>query len=278
MADGKFIAYYRVSTARQGASGLGLEAQRKAVADHLDGSDWQLLGEYTEVETGKGSNALARRPQLREAIAHARREKAVLVIAKLDRLARNVAFISELMEGGVEFVAVDLPFANKFMLHVMAAVAEFERDQISARTKEALAAAKARGVELGKHGKVLARQNYHQAQRFARDVADDVAAIQADGFTSVRAIAEELNRREVPTPRGGKWHVASGFYPGEIDPVGTLEATDASDWIDATFMVDTVTGQAWVLQIDGKWHWITYYCPGGYGRLSQRHECPFLEE
>jgi len=225
MADGKFIAYYRVSTARQGASGLGLEAQRKAVADHLDGSDWQLLGEYTEVETGKGSNALARRPQLREAIAHARREKAVLVIAKLDRLARNVAFISELMEGGVEFVAVDLPFANKFMLHVMAAVAEFERDQISTRTKDALAAAKARGVELGKHGKVLARQNYHQAQRFARDMADDVAAIRADGFTSVRVITAELNRREVPTPRGGQWHVASVHrLLRRLDDIGVKEA------------------------------------------------------
>jgi len=209
MADGKFIAYYRVSTARQSASGLGLEAQRKAVADHLNGGDWQLLGEYTEVETGKGSNALARRPQLREAIAHARREKAVLVIAKLDRLARNVAFISTLMEGSIEFVAVDQPFANKFMLHILAAVAEDERDRISARTRAALAAAKARGVELGKHGKVLARENHQKAQRFARDVADDVAAIQADGFTSVRAITEELNRREVPTPRGGKWHVAS---------------------------------------------------------------------
>jgi DNA invertase Pin-like site-specific DNA recombinase len=209
MADGKFIAYYRVSTARQGASGLGLEAQRKAVADHLDGSDWQLLGEYTEVETGKGSNALARRPQLREAIQQARREKAVLVIAKLDRLARNVAFISELMEGGVEFVAVDLPFANKFMLHVMAAVAEFERDQISARTKDALAAAKARGVKLGKHGKVLAQKNSQEAKRFARDVSADVSAVQADGFTSVRAITDELNRREVATPRGERWHIAS---------------------------------------------------------------------
>src|SRR3954452_8738746 len=142
----RFIAYYRVSTDKQGQSGLGLEAQRKTVTDYLNGGAWALIGEFTEVESGKRDD---NRPVLAKALAACRAHGATLVIAKLDRLARNVAFISRLMEGGVEFVAVDFPTANRLTIHILAAVAEHEREMISARTKAALQAAKARGVKLG---------------------------------------------------------------------------------------------------------------------------------
>jgi DNA invertase Pin-like site-specific DNA recombinase len=142
---GKFVAYYRVSTQRQGRSGLGLEAQQTAVRDFLNGGDWRLVAEVTEVESGKGSD----RPKLAEALKLCRLHGATLVIAKLDRLARNVAFISNLMESGVEFHAVDFPQANRLTVHILAAVAEHEAKAISERTKAALAAAKRRGVKLG---------------------------------------------------------------------------------------------------------------------------------
>lgn len=148
MATAKFVAYYRVSSKTQGQSGLGLEAQQEAVRRHLNGGDWELVAEFTEVESGtrKGNN----RPELAKALARCKKEKATLVIAKLDRLARNVYFVSGLMESGVEFKAVDIPHANKLTIHILAAVAEAEAEAISRRTKEALAAAKARGVKLGK--------------------------------------------------------------------------------------------------------------------------------
>lgn len=152
MATGRFIAYYRVSTPKQGQSGLDLEAQQSAVAGYLNGGQWKLLGEYTEVETGKGANALQKRPQLKAALDACRKLKATLVIAKLDRLARNVDFISGLIESGCDFVAADVPHANKVMLQMQAVMGEWERDQISARTKAGLAAAKARGVKLGETG------------------------------------------------------------------------------------------------------------------------------
>ena len=157
MADsnGRYIAYYRVSTERQGQSGLGLEAQQAAVEQHLAGGDWTLIESYTEIESGKRND----RPELAKAIAACKRNKATLVIAKLDRLARNVAFVANLIESGVSFLAVDNPHATKLLVHMLAAFAEHERDLISQRTRDALAAAKARGVELGKHGKILARQN-----------------------------------------------------------------------------------------------------------------------
>jgi DNA invertase Pin-like site-specific DNA recombinase len=142
---GNFVAYYRVSTERQGRSGLGLEAQQKAVRDHLNGGDWKLVGEFTEVESGKRSD----RPKLAEALKACRVRGATLIIAKLDRLARNVHFVSGLMESGVEFTAVDFPQANRLAVHILAAVAEHEAKMISERTKAALAAAKARGVKLG---------------------------------------------------------------------------------------------------------------------------------
>jgi DNA invertase Pin-like site-specific DNA recombinase len=142
---GKFVAYYRVSTDKQGQSGLGLDGQRQAVMNYLNGGPWRLVAEHTEVESGK-RNA---RPELQKALAACRRHKAKLCIAKLDRLSRNLAFIATLMDSGVEFVATDNPHANKLTIHILAAVAEHEREAISQRTKAALAAAKARGKKLG---------------------------------------------------------------------------------------------------------------------------------
>src|SRR3989344_4578374 len=141
MAEGRFIAYYRVSTARQGRSGLGPDAPREAVRSYLNGGAWSLVAEVTEVESGKRND----RPKLTEALRLCRLHKATLIIAKLDRLARNVAFVSSLMESGVEFTAVDFPQANRLTVHILAAVAEHEAKAISERTKSALAAAKARG-------------------------------------------------------------------------------------------------------------------------------------
>jgi DNA invertase Pin-like site-specific DNA recombinase len=144
----RFVAYYRVSTDRQGRSGLGLEAQREAVMRHVASHDGKLIADFCEIESGKRSD----RPQLAAAIAAAKKAKATLIIAKLDRLARNVHFISGLMESGVDFVAADNPHANKLMVHLLAAFAEHEREQISQRTKDALAAAKLRGIRLGRNG------------------------------------------------------------------------------------------------------------------------------
>jgi len=210
MARGKFIAYYRVSTERQGKSGLGLDAQRTAVMGYLNGGGWRLLGEFTEVETGKGRNALARRPQLRAALEACRKQKATLLIAKLDRLARNVHFVSGLMESGVEFVAADMPMANRLTVHILAAVAEHEREMISQRTKAALAAATVRGVELGRYGKtVLATRNRAAAVKRARDLLPILAELGACGITNTRAIAQALNDRGVLTPAGKHWHQTS---------------------------------------------------------------------
>jgi DNA invertase Pin-like site-specific DNA recombinase len=143
---GKFIAYFRVSTDRQGKSGLGLDAQREAVMSYLDGGRWALVDEFTEIESGKHND----RPELRKALAACKKLKAKLVIAKLDRLSRNLAFIATLMDSGVEFIAVDNPHANKLTIHILAAVAQHEREIISARTSAALKAAKARGKRLRK--------------------------------------------------------------------------------------------------------------------------------
>ncbi len=208
MASGNFIAYYRVSTQQQGRSGLGLEAQRQAVMTYLNGGNWTLAGEFTEVETGKGSNALDRRPQLRAALAAARKARATLVIGKLDRLARNVHFVSGLMESGVEFVAADMPQANKVMLHMHAVMSEWERDQISARTKAALAAAKARGVVLGASGPTNLRRNIEQRQEaasaFAGRLQPVLDSLVAAGL-SQRAIATRLNEMGLRTANGGEW-------------------------------------------------------------------------
>ncbi len=205
MPSGKYVAYYRVSTARQGQSGLGLEAQREVVTHYLNGGNWEIVAEYTEIESGKKSN----RPKLAEAIATCKRLQATLIIAKLDRLARNVFFVSGLMESGVEFVCCDNPQANKLMIHLLAAFAEHEREQISERTRNALAAAKARGVVLGKNGKRLGQQNHDKAIAFAEGLCGTISQIQAEGHTTLRAIRDQLNLRQIPTAGGAgrKWHL-----------------------------------------------------------------------
>jgi DNA invertase Pin-like site-specific DNA recombinase len=210
MANGKFVAYFRVSTQKQGQSGLGLEAQKAAVLSYLDGGRWKMIAEFTEVETGKGADALARRPQLRAALALCKKDKATLVIAKLDRLARNVHFISGLMESQVEFVAADMPEANRLTVHIMAAMAEYERKMISERTKAALAAAKARGVKLGVAGPRNLRPNIAKRQAEADTHAEKLRKVLKDMVgrgLSQRAIADELNTLGIKTPRGGEWHL-----------------------------------------------------------------------
>lgn len=203
----KFISYIRVSTAKQGASGLGLEAQQAAVSAFLKGKG-ELIGEFVEVETGKGADALARRPQLRAALDTCKRQGAVLLIAKLDRLARNVHFVSGLMESGVEFIAADMPQANKVMLHIHAVMAEHERDQISERTKAALRAAKARGVRLGVAGPANLRPNIEQRQaeadQFAGKYRGLIEGLKARGV-SQRGMVDELNSLEIKTQNGGRW-------------------------------------------------------------------------
>lgn len=213
MTGKRFIAYYRVSTEKQGQSGLGLEAQEAAVSRFLDSAGGQLVDAFTEVESGKKAS---NRPQLANALARCRKNKATLLIAKLDRLARSVHFISGLMESKVEFVCCDNPYlrndtpTNKLMLHQLAAFAEFERAQISHRTKEALAALKARGVRLGnpKLDQINGRRR-RRADEFAAQMAPTVAQIKAEGYTTVESIRDELNRRDVPTARGGRWHQAT---------------------------------------------------------------------
>ncbi len=210
MAKGRFIAYYRVSTDRQGKSGLGLEAQRQAVVDYLDGGRWELVGEHTEIESGRRND----RPELAKALDACRRQKAVLIIAKLDRLARNVAFIANLMESGVDFVAVDFPQANKLTIHILAAVAEHERQMISDRTKSALGAAKARGVKLGspapwRGSPIGAAVTKARADAFARNVLPIIREVRGAGVTSLSGVARALNARGVKTPRGRVWEATT---------------------------------------------------------------------
>ena len=207
---GRFVAYYRVSTTRQGESGLGLDAQRKAVADYLDGGSWQLIGEFTEVESGKRDA----RPELQKALALCKRERARLVIAKLDRLSRNVAFLAALMDRGVDFVACDNPHANKLTIHILAAVAQHEREMIAQRTRDALAAAKARGKKLGGPKlhvaqQVSLRRRKALADQHAANVVPVIRDVQRAGLKSYRAIAEALNARGVHTPRGGQWYAST---------------------------------------------------------------------
>jgi DNA invertase Pin-like site-specific DNA recombinase len=199
MTTTRYIAYYRVSTEHQGENGLGMAAQRKAVADYLNGHALDLIGEYTEVETGKTAD----RPQLQAALALARKRKAVLVIAKLDRLARNVAFISGLMEAGVKFVAVDMPQASTFQLHIYAALAEEERRMISSRTRAALAAAVERGVVLGNPNLPAMNQKL-QAASVARARALQPLVEELAGL-SATAAAAEMNRRKIPSATGTNW-------------------------------------------------------------------------
>jgi DNA invertase Pin-like site-specific DNA recombinase len=208
----KYVAYFRVSTKRQGQSGLGLSAQRESVSAYVAAINGKLVTEFTEIESGKNVD----RPQLAAALASCRIHGAILIVAKLDRLARNVAFVSNLMESGCEFCAVDFPQANRFMIHLLAAVAEYEAKMISDRTKAALAAAKRKGTQIGGYADncpEIARKGNRasikvrsaaSAQR-ARDLQPIIGEIKARGATSLREIATQLNERGIATARGGEW-------------------------------------------------------------------------
>ena len=204
----QYVAYYRVSTDRQGRSGLGLDAQRAAVAGYLAGRG-EPLAEFTEIESGRKND----RPQLAAALALCRQRRARLIIAKLDRLARNVHFISGLMESGVEFTACDMPEANRLTLHILAAVAEHEREAISKRTTEALAMAKARGTRLGNPRPAEAARQARavasaRLDTYRAQVRPIIADLHGQGI-GLRAIARELNRRGIATVRGRQWEAAT---------------------------------------------------------------------
>jgi DNA invertase Pin-like site-specific DNA recombinase len=201
-----YVAYYRVSTDRQGASGLGLDAQRQAVARHVGAG--KLIAEFTEIESGRRHT---NRPQLQAALAECRKRRAVLVIARLDRLARNVAFISALMEDRTDFVACDMPTANKLTIHILAAVAEHEREMISKRTQAALAEAKRRGTKLGNPRIEEARSKavaVHHAQRPTSEVQKLMSDWRGQGRT-LRQIAEGLNGLNIRPARGRQWYASS---------------------------------------------------------------------
>jgi DNA invertase Pin-like site-specific DNA recombinase len=207
-SQNQFVTYYRVSTARQGLSGLGLDAQRLTVAQYLSGSTRTVLAEFLEVETGKGANALDRRPELRAALELCKKSGATLLIAKLDRLARNVHFVSGLMESKVKFVACDLPEANQLTIHIMAAFAEHEARRISERTRDALAAAKARGVVLGASGPANLKRHTQQRQvaagAFNARLIPLLSGFASQGL-SRRAMVVQLNDLGIKAPRGGAW-------------------------------------------------------------------------
>jgi DNA invertase Pin-like site-specific DNA recombinase len=214
MKHRKAVTYYRVSTSKQGKSGLGLEAQRNAVEQYLAAGGWQLVGEFVEIESGK----LNQRPQLEAALAQCELTGGTLIVAKLDRLSRNVAFLATLQDSGTKFVAADMPEANELTIHIMAAVAQAERKAISQRTKEALAAAKARGVSLGgrrdntedlrKGPAASAAKRSQAAQERAHKVGRQVHALRAQGHTSLRQLASALTARGITAPRGGTWSAA----------------------------------------------------------------------
>ncbi len=212
MATGAFVAYYRVSTAKQGASGLGLEAQKAAVQSYLNGGDWRLVGEFVEVESGRNAD----RPKLAEALACARLHRGALVVANVSRLTRSLAFLSKLLEAGVDVRFCDLPAiegpTGRFMLQQMAAVAELEAGMIGDRTRKALTAAKARGVKLGgiRPGVEMTAETrakgtaakVAQAKARAADYAPTLAALQASGITTLAALAAALTERGIPTAKG----------------------------------------------------------------------------
>jgi DNA invertase Pin-like site-specific DNA recombinase len=199
----RFVAYYRVSTDRQGQSGLGLEAQASAVARYVERIGAELVAEVTEIESGRRDD----RPELARALGLCRSRRAVLLIARLDRLSRNVAFIANLMDSGADFRAVDMPEASRLTLHILASVAEHEREMISARTKSALAVAKARGVRLGSPNPGYARataSNVVASNRFAQTHWPLIESLAIEGL-SLRAIAREMNERKLRTRTGKDW-------------------------------------------------------------------------
>ena len=225
---GKFVSYLRVSTNGQGEYGLGIEGQRQAVADHLNGGAWDLVAEYVEVESGKRDN----RPELDAALAICRAYNATLIIAKLDRLSRNASFLLGLRDAGVKFVAVDLPEANTLTVGLMAVMAQHEREAISARTTAALGAIKRQIEDKGsyttKAGRIITKlgnggctlsladrdrggrhgraRRAEIAKQKARDLLPIINRVREGGVTTASGIARQLNAENVPTPRGaGKW-------------------------------------------------------------------------
>lgn len=213
----RVVAYYRVSTDTQGRSGLGLDAQREAVTSLCRGRGWSIIADFTEIESGKRND----RKELAAALDHAKVTGAVLVVAKLDRLSRNVAFLAALQDSGAAFLAADMPEANEVTIHIMAAIAQAERKAIGKRTREALAAAKARGQRLGNPNGAAAFRRAgkgnaaavaalsQDADSFAQRLAPTVARVRAEGACSLPAIAKALNEGHVQTPRGGRWHASS---------------------------------------------------------------------
>jgi len=210
------VAYYRVSTARQGRSGLGIEAQRAAVTRFAEAEGYELTAEFVEAESGKGADALDRRPQLAAALAAGRAKKCPVIVAKLDRLSRDVAFIAGLMAQRVPFIVAELGAdADPFMLHLYAALAEKERRLIGERTKSALAARKAQGARLGNPRNALEaaavgrRVQVADADAFAANVLPIVESLRASGIRDLRGLAAALNDRGVRTARGARWHVSN---------------------------------------------------------------------
>lgn len=213
----KLVAYHRVSTAKQGSSGLGIDAQQAAIEAYRARIGASLMASYTEVESGKNNE----RPELLKALHHAKVTGSVLVIAKLDRLSRSVAFLAALQDSGVKFVAADMPEANEVTIHIMAAIAQAERKAIGERTRVALQAAKARGKKLGNPNGAAALLRAGKgntagveavkakAQAHAVMVGKEVARLQAEGVTSLGGLAAALNAMGAETPRGGSWHKTS---------------------------------------------------------------------
>lgn len=212
----KVVAYCRVSTERQKRSGLGIEAQRATIAEFARAQGAEIIAEYVEAETGKGADALERRPQLAAALAAAKAAKCPVLVSKLDRLSRDVAFIAGLMAQRVPFVVAELgPDVDPFMLHVYAALAEKERRLISERTRSALASKRAQGAALGnpsnlaKAGTTGRHSQQLEAQRFAANILPLIRSIQAAGTKGMVGIAQALNDRGVRTARGSRWHCSS---------------------------------------------------------------------
>ena len=213
----RVVAYYRVSTQAQGRSGLGLEAQRQAVTALCGGRGWSIISDFTEIESGKRDD----RVQLAAALHHAKVTGAVLVVAKLDRLSRNVGFLAALQDSGARFIAADMPEANELTVGIMAVVAQAERKAIGKRTREALAAAKARGQRLGNPNGAAALRRAAQgngaavaslrasADAFAADLAPVIARLKGDGAESLPKLAQALNAGGFETARGGRWHPSS---------------------------------------------------------------------
>ncbi|MFD1258564.1 recombinase family protein [Mucilaginibacter terrae] len=196
------IAYYRVSTSRQGKSGLGLEAQQNAVEQYCSVNDYSLLTQVIEIQSTRKHRA-----GLFDALALCRQRKAILIVAKLDRLGRDVEQIAGIVKSKVEVMVVDNPHANRFTIHILAAVAEEQRQRISDTTKAALSAAKKRGVELGKNSKILSVVNKQAADDFAVKLSPMIRRLNKRGIITTRAVCEELNKKKVPTFRtGGRWH------------------------------------------------------------------------